>query len=128
MGQRPSYILKNPFSKIGFHYIGKTMKFESLTMLYHLRHTLAIEFLAYAMKGKKFTPSISRAMKKHKDLNRFLANAQVSIESDFDLLVSQTAEMFTCDALQEKPVRARLVSSLDELEKNLWNLYSQRKP
>jgi hypothetical protein len=128
MRQRPTYILKNPFYKVGFYYIGKTMAFDSLTRLYHFRHTLAIEFLAYAMKGKKFTPSISVAMKRHKDLSRFLDNAKDLAKSDFNSLVLQTAEIFTCDALQSEPIREMLASSLDKLEKNLSKIYLQRKP
>lgn len=128
MKHQPSYILKNPFYKVGFYYIGKTMVFDSLTRLYHFRHTLAIEFLAYAMKGKKFTPSISMAMKRHKDLSRYLDDAKFLAKSDFHSLVLQTAEMFTCDALQPEPIREMLVSSLDKLEKNLSKIYLQRKP
>lgn len=127
MKQRPRYILKNPFHKIGFHYIGKTMEFDSLTRLFHFRHTLAIEFLAYTTKGKKFTPSASKALKRHKDLNRFLAEAELVRKSDFNSLVCQTAEMFTCDALQKETIRGMLVSSLDKLEKNLWKIYLQKK-
>jgi len=128
MKRTPRYVLINPFFKIGFHYIGKTMIFDSLTRLYHFRHTLAIEFLAYAMKRNNFTESARNAMKRHKELNRFLDNAEVARKSDFDSLLSLTEEMFSCDALQAKPVRSRLVSSLDKLEKSLWKLHSQRNP
>ena len=127
MKQRPSYILKNPFYKIGFHYIGKTMEFDSLTRVFHFRHTLAIEFLAYAMEHDRVKPSVSKAMKKHKNLRTFLAKLEPIQKSDFDELIVLTGAMFACDALDSIPIHNRLVSSLDDLEKNLWQMYKKRK-
>lgn len=72
---------------MGFHYIGKTMKFESLTMLYHFQPTLAMEFPACKMKGSNFTESARKAMKRHKDLKVLLDNAKVARKSDFNSLV-----------------------------------------
>ena len=80
------------------------------------------------MKGNNFTESARKGMKRHKDLNRFLENAEVARESDFNSLLSLTEEMFSCDALKEKLVRTRLDSSLDKLDITLWKLHSQRKP
>ena len=126
MRQQPRYILKNPFYKIGFHYIGKTMEFDSLTRLFHFQHTLAIEFLAYAMKGEHIKPSVSRAMKKHKDLRSFLVGMEHIRKSDFNTLVVLTGEMFACDALEIIPVFKKVVSSLDALEKKLWRMFKRK--
>ena len=127
MRQRHSYILKNPYYKIGFHYIGKTMEFDSLARLFHFQHTLAVEFLAYATERDRVNPSVSRAMKKHKDLRVFLVNMEQICESDFDALIDLTGKMFTCDALETIPIYNQLVSSLDDLENNLWRMYKKRK-